>query len=324
MIRKSIRVQYVFFLLIIPVLFSGLAQQAEASDPTGTSCIVLSKTGPESAVPGDTITYEFIVTNCGSLNFASGIAWVVDPLFGNNPLWQGNLYAGRQVMFTKNFIVTESICGELINTATAYGSVNGEDLTTYDVEDSDSWTVVVDCPVCGDGVLDAGEECDDGNLMDGDGCSANCTITPYCGDGVLDAGEECDDGNNVDGDDCSAVCTIEYGGEGCTPGYWKQYQHFVSWPGTYAPDTLFADVFEDAFSGMTLLEVLELGGGGLNALGRHVVAALLNAASTNVDYDRSEMQVINMFNNGNPGSKDEYENVKNILTFFNEQGCPLN
>lgn len=324
MIRKSIRVQYVFFLLIIAVFFCCLSQQAEASTSTGTSCITLSKTGPESAVPGDTITYEFTVTNCGTLNFASGIAWVVDPLFGSNPLWQGTINAGHQVMFTKDFYISESICGELVNTATAYGAVGVVDRSKYDAEATDTWTVVVDCPVCGDGVVDDGEECDDGNLVDGDGCSANCTITPYCGDGLVDAGEECDDGNNVDGDGCSAVCTIEYGGEGCTPGYWKQYQHFDSWPGAYAPDTLFADFFEDAFPGMTLLEVLEQGGGGLKALGRHTVAALLNAASMDVDYDRSEMQVINMFNNVNPGSKDAYENVKNILNFFNEQGCPLN
>jgi cysteine-rich repeat protein len=62
--------------------------------------------------------------------------------------------------------------------------------------------------VCGDGVLDPGEVCDDGNNADGDGCSAVCTIevAPACGDGVLDPGEVCDDGNNVDGDSCSADC----------------------------------------------------------------------------------------------------------------------
>jgi cysteine-rich repeat protein len=64
-------------------------------------------------------------------------------------------------------------------------------------------------PVCGDGKLDEGEECDDGNNVDGDGCSAECTIEPFCGDGNLDPGEECDDGNNADGDGCSANCTIE-------------------------------------------------------------------------------------------------------------------
>ncbi len=29
-----------------------------------------------------------------------------------------------------------------------------------------------------------------------------------CGDGILNPGEECDDGNTVEGDGCSAVCTF--------------------------------------------------------------------------------------------------------------------
>ncbi len=57
------------------------------------------------------------------------------------------------------------------------------------------------------------------------------------------------------------------GGEGCTPGYWKQPHHFGSWTSPYTPATLFADVFEDAFPGMTLLDVASQGGGGLIALG---------------------------------------------------------
>lgn len=47
-------------------------------------------------------------------------------------------------------------------------------------------------PVCGDGVadLDQGEECDDGNNLDGDGCQADCSL--LCNqDGALDAGENC-------------------------------------------------------------------------------------------------------------------------------------
>ena len=35
---------------------------------------------------------------------------------------------------------------------------------------------IVNRPRCGDGNLDQGEECDDGNNADADGCSANCTI----------------------------------------------------------------------------------------------------------------------------------------------------
>ncbi len=111
------------------------------------------------------------------------------------------------------------------------------------------------------------------------------------------------------------------GGEGCTPGYWKQPQHFDSWTG-YAPSDLFSSVFEDAFPGMTLLEVLSQGGGGLKALGRHTVAALLNTASAGVDYDMTTQGVIDAFNAVYPGG--DYEGQKNIFAGYNELGCPLN
>ncbi len=62
--------------------------------------------------------------------------------------------------------------------------------------------VVVD-DGCGDGFRDVGEECDDGNNRNGDGCSASCFIEGLCGDGIVDRGEECDDGNSVSGDGCS-------------------------------------------------------------------------------------------------------------------------
>lgn len=39
----------------------------------------------------------------------------------------------------------------------------------------------------------------------------NQMISSFCGDGILDEEEECDDGNNVDGDGCSADCRIEKG-----------------------------------------------------------------------------------------------------------------
>jgi len=61
---------------------------------------------------------------------------------------------------------------------------------------------------CGNGVVEAGEQCDDGNLVAGDGCSASCRLE-VCGNGIRDAGEQCDDGNTVSGDGCSAGCRLE-------------------------------------------------------------------------------------------------------------------
>lgn len=61
---------------------------------------------------------------------------------------------------------------------------------------------------CGNGTLETGEECDDGNTINGDGCSAQCKLE-VCGNGRIDGNEQCDDGNTVNGDGCSAQCTIE-------------------------------------------------------------------------------------------------------------------
>ncbi|MFQ5478980.1 MAG: DUF4215 domain-containing protein [Candidatus Binatia bacterium] len=99
---------------------------------------------------------------------------------------------------------------------------------------------------CGDGALDPSEQCDDGNLEDGDCCSSSCTAeaahapcddgdpcTPSdecdgggvcvasgstCGNGTLDAncGEHCDDGNLADGDCCNSTCSFEPEGVPCT------------------------------------------------------------------------------------------------------------
>jgi cysteine-rich repeat protein len=79
---------------------------------------------------------------------------------------------------------------------------------------------------CGDGVVDAGEACDDGDTLDsGDGCSAECGINSICGDGVVERGEQCDDGGApaadrgcLDSCQRDACCTARAVGGGCAPG----------------------------------------------------------------------------------------------------------
>lgn len=69
--------------------------------------------------------------------------------------------------------------------------------------------------LCGNGILEATEECDDGNTTNGDGCSAQCKIeVPVCGNGKLDPGEQCDDGNTNNNDACKNDCTPNVCGDG--------------------------------------------------------------------------------------------------------------
>jgi cysteine-rich repeat protein len=62
--------------------------------------------------------------------------------------------------------------------------------------------------ICGDAVLAAPEQCDDGNSANTDACLNSCT-TATCGDGVVRTGvEQCDDGNSNPNDGCSNTCTL--------------------------------------------------------------------------------------------------------------------
>ncbi|HWU91064.1 MAG TPA: DUF4215 domain-containing protein, partial [Kofleriaceae bacterium] len=66
---------------------------------------------------------------------------------------------------------------------------------------------------CGNGILTAGELCDDGNLTSGDGCDNNCTATG-CGNGIATAGEQCDDGDGIDTNACTNACRLPVCGDG--------------------------------------------------------------------------------------------------------------
>ncbi len=75
-------------------------------------------------------------------------------------------------------------------------------------------TTAAPVPVCGDGVVDADEECDDANQADDDACLGNC-VAARCGDGVVEAGfEACDDGNKDDSDACLSSCEAASCGDG--------------------------------------------------------------------------------------------------------------
>lgn len=71
---------------------------------------------------------------------------------------------------------------------------------------------------CGNGMLEPGEACDDGNLSNNDACLVSCQIAS-CGDGFIHFGfETCDDGNLIDGDGCSSTCAAATCGDGVLEG----------------------------------------------------------------------------------------------------------
>jgi fibro-slime domain-containing protein len=93
-------------------------------------------------------------------------------------------------------------------------------------------------PICGNRTIEKSEACDDGNKVDGDGCSADCTQietgwacplwsdgkggpckqVSVCGDGIRGEDEACDDGNTSGGDGCSDTCVGEPGFNCPVPG----------------------------------------------------------------------------------------------------------
>ena len=100
--------------------------------------------------------------------------------------------------------------GEEDYAGTAQGLDNDGDLN-YDGDDSDCATAV-----CGNGSIEAGEDCDDGNDLNGDCCSATCqfeTAGSSCADGAFCNGDETCNGAGT----CQAGTAVDCGdGVGCT------------------------------------------------------------------------------------------------------------
>lgn len=129
---------------------------------------------------------------------------------------------------------------------------------------------------------------------------------------------------------CEPVTNV--GGEGCTPGYWKQPHHFDSWPAVVTPATTYSTVFDRIISvrvkgeGLvtdpTLVQALSALGGKVNTAARHSTAAYLNAMTQAVSYDLTADQIID--NLQQSIDANDFGTLIEALVNFNEQGCPLN
>lgn len=111
------------------------------------------------------------------------------------------------------------------------------------------------------------------------------------------------------------------GNNGCSPGYWKNH----AFPAAYSASATFNNVFGNAVYGTTktLLQVLNTGGGGLAALGRQTVSALLNA-QVYTEFGYTTTGVIAAFNAAVPGTAAAQTDLKNVfeaLTDVNGRIC---
>ena len=115
--------------------------------------------------------------------------------------------------------------------------------------------------------------------------------------------------------------------EGCTLGYWKN--HTNRWCDAYRTCDRFGDVFTSApasLANLTLLQALNLGGGGIYNLARQGVAALLNTCSGQVayaGYGDSSSAVIEAINLAYSTGGTAPGILGSQLDVFNNSGCPL-
>jgi len=151
----------------------------------------------------------------GTSHFGAGVF----PVNADTPICNPVLFCGDSIV--------GNTPGETCDPPGQPGGVNGN-------------TCRGNCTVCGDGNLDSGEQCDDGNTNNTDGCTNTCLV-PICGDGILgntpnetcdppgtpagvhnnpcrgdctvcgdsvvNDGEQCDDGNTNNTDTCQNDCT---------------------------------------------------------------------------------------------------------------------
>lgn len=164
------------------------------------------------------------------------------------------------------------------------------------------WTLLPAPPevVCGNGLVESGEQCDDSNTDADDGCSALCAIesgysctgepsvcTPdaVCGNGIIDAGEDCDDANNVDTDECTNSCAYPSLGGACLLSGLNAYWQFDEASGVRADSAQsfdISEVFGTVPSGSGILLSAAVGSGSLE---NSFLLQRDSSALTNADRD---------------------------------------
>ncbi|NOY90365.1 MAG: DUF4215 domain-containing protein, partial [Deltaproteobacteria bacterium] len=194
--------------------FDGLFVQSSGSRVNVLNCIIT-----DSADDG-------IDRNGGSVNISYSDVW------GNGTNYEGTTIRGAGMLAINPLYAGAP--GDLRLTSTS-SCVDAGGAAGAPTEDLDGTTRPLDgngiggaqqdmgayefalATVCGDGILGAGESCDDGALNGGYGqCNASCTgFGPRCGDGATDSPpEQCDDANGDNTDACLSTCVNATCGDG--------------------------------------------------------------------------------------------------------------
>jgi uncharacterized protein (TIGR03382 family) len=144
------------------------------------------------------------------------LAWEDDR--GNSKDVYGDLLSGSTVSVTDGFAIATDVVKEELAPAVAYQASAHGYLLAYQ---SAAAVVARFVRQCGDGVIQAGEACDDGNLAAADGCSQTCTVeSGYTCGGTPSSCADIDE-CATDNGGCAQTCTNSAGSYtcGCTPGY---------------------------------------------------------------------------------------------------------
>jgi len=201
-----------------PVCGDGILDPGEACDGADFSGLSCSAFGFSHGSLSCTVACTIDLSDCTNDADTCGDG-VKDPTeecdntdFGGSDCAQFG-YLGGLLSCNADCTINTSQCNN--NTPVCGNGVveMGEECDDGNFDGCDGCTPSCVAERCGNGILDCGETCDDGNTVAGDGCNPVC-LPEVCGNGYVDVGEECDDGNTGNGDGCSATCTIEACGNG--------------------------------------------------------------------------------------------------------------
>jgi cysteine-rich repeat protein len=182
--------------------------------------IVLTDAGD---IPAATVVSSFSLP---STEAGSTLQWVEIPLSPAVPVTQGTVLAIRLTGGGANgassntwmwgfaeSLLDPYLLGDYFIDADPSNGLDDPMTPAFPPGDAAFRTYVV-THTCGDGAEETPEECDDGNTVGGDGCSASCE-DEFCGDGLVTSVEECDDGGTIAGDGCDAACALEPAAVAC-------------------------------------------------------------------------------------------------------------